>query len=109
MPAISSLAAGSVVPMPTCPVLVISVDPPTLKALPVTVRVEAVVNWPVIFPPAFGNIRFIAVVTVDRSIVDTGTGPTIVVALPTEVTGPVRFALVVTLVAVAALPLIERG
>ena len=45
-------------------------------------------------------------VTVERSTADTEMGPTIVVALPTDVTGPVRLAFVVTLPAVrpAAVP-----
>jgi hypothetical protein len=62
-----------------------------------------------------GIIVKICVVTVDKSMVETGIGPTIAVALPTEVIGPVRLALVVTLVAVVAvvavvaLPLMDRG
>jgi hypothetical protein len=43
--------------------------------------------------------RPIAVVTVERSSADVGTGPTMVVAFPTEVTGPVRLAFVTTVAA----------
>ena len=39
-PLTSNLEPGAVVPMPTLPDFTTSVDPPTEKALPVTVRVE---------------------------------------------------------------------
>jgi len=68
---------------------------------PVAVKATLVMpTAPVKVAPARLALRARAGVMVERSTAVVGTGPTMVVALPTEVTGPVRLALVVTFPAV---------